>query len=376
MQQVGAVEPCLFRFRVGNLDVYRAFRSTMRDFGVVATVIPTFQEAAHIELCLRSLMTQSYSAEKHHILVYDGGSTDGTRDIVEKLAIESRTNNGPLIELFENPGKYVPHARNLSLMQLGDDVEYVFEMIGHAWVPKNHLEVRLERFAEIEGKLGRKIGGLGARVIESDLPRTFIEDCAEATLTSPLGGSGQFARFSKESATKIPPFTLYRREVLEEVGGWNEDFITTQDSELNLRIIDAGWPLWRTAETSVRMAKRNSLKRWWGMGYRYGFWRMKHVVEARSRMRIGEFLPWIGLMIVLGLAIDGQSTGGISNFLIPINLYICALLLVGIDEARRWKNPMLIFGVPLLLLLLHISFSIGLFFGIFSRSKPHLDRIS
>ena len=342
---------------------------------VIATVIPTLQEAAHIERCIRSLMEQSHPSHAHRIMIYDGGSTDGTCEIIERLSAESTSNGGPEIELHNNPFQYVPHARNLAQANLGPDVDFVFEMIGHAWVPRNHLEIRLNRIDAIEKMEGRKIGGLGARVIESDQERTWIEDCAEATLTCPLGGSGQFARFSQESETKIPPFTLYRREILDEVGGWNEDFITTQDSELNLRIINAGWPLFRTAETFVRMAKRDTIKKWWRMGFRYGFWRMKHVVEAKKRMRIGEFLPWIGLFIVLALAIDGQSTSSIPNFLIPIFAYIVTLLIVGMDEARRWKKPSLLFGVPMLLILLHTSFSAGLLFGIFSSGKPPRDRI-
>ena len=342
---------------------------------VIATVIPPLQEAPHIERCIRSLMSQSHPAHAHRILVYDGGSDDGTCEIVQKLSNESAANDGPRIELFDNPCRYVPHARNLAQQNLESDVDFVFEMIGHAWVPADHLEIRLNRIAAIETSQGRKIGGLGARVIESDQSRTWIEDCAEATLTCPLGGSGQFARFTKESETKIPPFTLYRREVLDEVGGWNEDFITTQDSELNLRIIKSGWPLWRSAETYVRMAKRDSIKKWRKMGFRYGFWRMKHVVEAKSRMRIGEFLPWIGLLTVLALAIDGQSTASLPNFFWPILLYAGTLFVVGLDEARRWKKPSLVFGVPLLLVILHTSFSVGLLFGIFRSKKPPNDRI-
>ncbi|MDP6899228.1 MAG: glycosyltransferase [Candidatus Thalassarchaeaceae archaeon] len=343
---------------------------------VIATVIPTWQEEKHIERCLRSLISQTHPAHAHRILVVDGGSTDGTCDIVERVAIESANSGGPTIELFDNPSRYVPHARNLAQSCLDSDVEFVFEMIGHAWVPTDHLEIRLNRFQSIESNLNRRIGGLGARVIESDQPRTMIEDWVEASLVCPLGGSGQFARFSKESKTKIPPFTLYRREAIDAIGGWNEDFITTQDSELNMRLIQADWPLWRTAETHVRMAKRNTLNQWWNMGYRYGFWRMKHVMDAKSRMRIGEFLPWIGLAIVLALIIDGQSIGPIPIFSIPILLYVGTLFCVGIDEARRWKNPTLIYGLPCLLVLLHTSFSMGLLFGTFRSGNPPNDRVS
>ena len=342
---------------------------------MVATVIPTWQESEHIERCLRSLMEQTYPSHLHQILVLDGGSTDGTIEIVERLVAESESTGGPSITLIDNPFRFVPHARNIALDVLGSEVEYILEMIGHAWVPPDHLEVRLNRFQSIETEIGTRLGGLGARVLESDLPLNQVESWIEAALVCPLGGSGQFARFSKEGPTKIPPFTLYRREAIESVGGWNEDFITTQDSEINLRIIQNGWPLWRTSATHVRMAKRKSVKQWWKMGYRYGFWRMKHVIDAKSRMRIGEFLPWIGLAFVLGLAIDGQSSFVIPNFLWPIIAYAMAIFSVGCDEARRSKSLSFIWGVPSMIVLLHTSFSTGLLAGIFRPGKPPNDRV-
>jgi succinoglycan biosynthesis protein ExoA len=160
----------------------------MEPISVVATVIPTWQEVTHIERCLRSLMEQTYPAHLHQILVVDGGSTDGTIDIVKRLSDESAIKGGPQISLINNPFKYVPHARNLALdhLDLGD--EFIFEMIGHAWVPPDHLEIRLSRFHAIESQLGTRLGGLGARVIESDLPKGYVEDWIEATLACPLGG--------------------------------------------------------------------------------------------------------------------------------------------------------------------------------------------
>ena len=347
----------------------------MEPTSVVATVIPTWQEAEHIERCLRSLIDQTYPSHLHQILVLDGGSTDGTIPIVERLIEESKTNGGPRITLLENPFKFVPHARNMALEFLDSDVEFILEMIGHAWLPPDHLEIRMSRLHSIESDIGTKLGGLGAIVRKSDLPLSQVGKWIESTLSCRLGGSGQFARFSKEGPTKIPPFTLYRREAIEDVGGWNEHFLTTQDSEINLRLIQNGWPLWRSPATFVRMAKRTTVKQWWKMGYRYGFWRMKHVIDAKSRMRIGEFLPWIGLSLVAGLAIDGQSTFILPNFIWPILAYASALLLVGIDEAFQEKDTSMVAGVPYMLMILHTSFSVGLLAGIFRQGKPPNDRV-
>ena len=103
----------------------------------VATIIPTWQEVEHIERCLRSFMSQTYPTSSHQILVIDGGSTDGTVEIVNRLAKESHETGGPVITLLENPDRYVPHARNLALEYLNQDTQFVLEMIGHAWVAED-----------------------------------------------------------------------------------------------------------------------------------------------------------------------------------------------------------------------------------------------
>ena len=341
----------------------------------VATIIPTWQEVEHIERCLRSFMSQTYPTSSHQILVIDGGSTDGTVEIVNRLAKESQEAGGPVITLLENPDRYVPHARNLALEYLNQDTQFVLEMIGHAWVAEDHIELRVQRMLAIESEIGCKLGGLGSIVIESDLPLQRVGKWVEAALSCPLGGSGQFARFKVEGPTKIPPFTLYRREAIESVGGWNEGYLTTQDSEINMRLIGSGWPLWRTPHTPVRMAKRTTIAKWWKMGHRYGFWRMKHLLDAKSRIRLGEFLPWIGLALVIGLALDGQSTLNLPNYLWPIFAYTLTLFVVGVSEAKRASTLSMLYGVPLLLILLHISFSIGLLTGLFRSGKAANDRV-
>ena len=69
----------------------------------VVTVVPTFQEADHIERCLLSLMAQTWPAEQHLIHVVDGGSDDGTREIIAELAKKSAVEGGPEIMLLDNP---------------------------------------------------------------------------------------------------------------------------------------------------------------------------------------------------------------------------------------------------------------------------------
>ena len=50
--------------------------------GTVSVILPTLNERGFIRDCLESLVRQQ-GCEIDEILVVDGGSTDGTRDIVD-----------------------------------------------------------------------------------------------------------------------------------------------------------------------------------------------------------------------------------------------------------------------------------------------------
>lgn len=56
----------------------------------VTVVVPARNEARNIERCVSSLMQQSYPFEKLRIVVVDDNSSDGTGDIVRRLAVGDR----------------------------------------------------------------------------------------------------------------------------------------------------------------------------------------------------------------------------------------------------------------------------------------------
>jgi len=67
---------------------------------LVTIAMPCLDEAGHIEACLRSVQAQTYPRDRVEILVADGGSTDGTREILARLAAED-----PRIRVVDNPDR-------------------------------------------------------------------------------------------------------------------------------------------------------------------------------------------------------------------------------------------------------------------------------
>jgi glycosyltransferase involved in cell wall biosynthesis len=67
-----------------------------RDKPFVSVILPVLNEGEFIERCVRSLMENTYNPDKVEILVFDGGSTDDTRQIVTRL-----TEEFPCIQLLD-----------------------------------------------------------------------------------------------------------------------------------------------------------------------------------------------------------------------------------------------------------------------------------
>ncbi len=337
---------------------------------LIASVIPVLNESAYIGACLDSLIAQTLPAERHIILVLDGGSEDSTCDEVSKAIERSKKVNGPSIELHSNPKKHVAEARNLALTLLPDSIEYTVEMIGHSTVEPDHLEIRLQEWRRIESTTTGPLAAVGIRVKPSVGEHGVVEAWIEATLASPLGsGSGQFDTFSTSGPTNTPAFAMHSRLALKQIGGWDTSYITSQDSDLSMRLLEAGFSIHRTPATSVHMVKRSGLLKWWKMGHRYGFWRMKVLRKHPKRVSAREFLPWFGLLTTLALCFFQTELA----FILP-GCYFAVLVIEGIRSSFISKRISTLFGVPFCLLMLHSSFSVGLLDGLLRKGRASTDR--
>src|SRR5215468_331221 len=76
----------------------------------VSLIVPCRNEKDDIEPCVRSLLAQDRPEESFEIIVADGLSNDGTRDILARLAAEYAC-----LRLVDNPGRIVSTGLNTSI---------------------------------------------------------------------------------------------------------------------------------------------------------------------------------------------------------------------------------------------------------------------
>ena len=82
----------------------------MKNDSKISIVIPCRNEVRHIESCLQSVFAFEEPEGDFEVIVSDGMSEDGTREILERLAkSDSR------IRMVDNPQKNTPCALNAGI---------------------------------------------------------------------------------------------------------------------------------------------------------------------------------------------------------------------------------------------------------------------
>ena len=91
----------------------------------VTLIIPAYNEAARIEVCLQSVLGQDYPDDRFKVLVVDGGGADGRRDQAAGLAAAH-----PQVRLVENPRCIQAAALKLGVREAKGEV--IIRLDAHA----------------------------------------------------------------------------------------------------------------------------------------------------------------------------------------------------------------------------------------------------
>lgn len=96
----------------------------------ISFIIPTYNAAAHIQRCLKSIRGQDYPQERIEIILADGGSSDNTLDFTPKYNCK----------VLQNPKRLAEYGLQLGVLNAAGDFLVPFaadnELIGYDWIKK------------------------------------------------------------------------------------------------------------------------------------------------------------------------------------------------------------------------------------------------
>jgi len=257
--------------------------------GVTLVVIPCLNEAAHIESVLAKI-TAEMQRLNLRIVVADGGSVDGTRDILVRLATQNR-NFIPM----DNPKRIQSAAVNTAVCKYGGDAQFLIRVDAHGSYPDHYCEQLLEVQSRTHAD--------SVVVSMQTVGHTCFERAAAAAQNSTLGNGGAAHRNeARGSWVDHGHHALMTMEAFTAVGGYDETFSHNEDVELDARLKAAGFHIYLSGETQIVYYPRGSMTGLFQQYFKIGQGRARNFLQHDIPFRVRHIiLVAIGPILCLAL---------------------------------------------------------------------------
>lgn len=325
----------------------------------LTVVIPVRNEARFLAATLQSLLEQEYPSDRFELLVADGCSDDGTREIVREVAALN-----PQVSLLDNPQRRSSAGRNIGFQEGRGD--YFLVIDGHCYLPNRQL---FQNVVDCFQKTGADCLG---RPQPQDPPGLSVFQRAVALArNSRLGHGGDSLIYGEFEgfASPVSNGAAYSRRVFEVVGYVDEAFDAAEDVEFNYRVEKAGLLCYSSYRLTVRYYPRENLQGLFRQMKRYGLGRRRFIRKHPAALTLNQLVPsvfTVGLLLFVGVTcaalVTGRGWAVAVLFGLPFFVYALLVLAAGLRVALK-DGPELGLRVPAILLTIHFGLGWGFLTG-------------
>jgi len=329
----------------------------------ISIIIPCRNEKNYIIACLDSVLAQDYPGDRMEVLVADGMSTDGTKEM-----LLGYIKGHPSVHYVENPKKTVTMGLNIMIKQAKG--ELIARMDAHTEFPKDYISKCVKYIQEYN------VDNVGGVILTLPGNDSLGAKAIALAMSSPFGVGNSYFRTGVKEPRLVDtvPFGCYRREVFDRIGLFDEDMVRSQDAEFNLRLIKNGGKILLAPDIVSRYYARNSFLKLQTMYAQYGYFKSLSAAKLGKIMGIRQMIPAIfvsSLMVLILASLIIKPL--IWLFLFELALYLAANITFSIkiaSENGQVLLPLLVWGF----LIIHFTFGLNYLRGIidFWIFKKHL----
>lgn len=331
----------------------------------VSVIVPCRNERRHIREFLDSLLAQELDPDcELEILVADGMSDDGTREILREIAVQH-----PNIRVADNPGRIVSTGLNAAIAASTGDL--IIRMDAHTVYARDYIRecVRTSQATRAENVGGPWVAqgrGLLGRAIASAFRVRFCTG----------GGKAHNADYEGEVDTVY--LGCWPREVFGKVGGFDPDLVRNQDDEFNFRLKLAGGKIWQSPRIKSVYTPRASLKALFRQYMQYGYWKVAVMRKHKAPASWRHLVPVMFVLAMITLLVLAATP--LRPYAYPLGaafaaVYFTAAFAAAWGAARRdgWDLFLLL---PEVFLTYHTAYGFGFLIGLlywpFPSATPRL----
>lgn len=217
---------------------------------VAAVLIPTYNEAADIEACLRHVAAQDVGAGNLEVILADGESEDDT------LALASAAADGcgfGRFEVVSNPARRTAAGLHAALRCV--TAPCVVRVDARSRIRPGHVHQALTLLAERP-----EVGVVGG----AQVPAAGRDDVMARGIARALGnrfttGLSRYRRSGQSGITDTVWMGAFRTAELRALEGWDPGYGINEDYELNSRYREAGFLVWFDTAMAAGYVPRSDL---------------------------------------------------------------------------------------------------------------------
>lgn len=331
----------------GTIGAPRAVPSPASFSVLVSIVVPCRNERAHLDAFLEGVFAQVLPAGvAMEVLVADGASDDGTRE--QLAAWQARDAR---LQLIDNPQRIVSTGLNRAIAAATGEV--VVRMDVHTTYAPDYVAECLRALRET----GAACVGGAWRPVGSG----FLQRAIALAFQSRFGSGGAASRRTDlDGEVDTVYLGAWRRDLLLQVGGFDEQLVRNQDDELALRIVRAGGRVWQSSRIRSAYAPRASFGALFRQFWQYGYWKVPVIRKHRLPASPRHLAPFGFLLALAGAAAAGFAwppAWALGAALAAV--YTGAALAAAAALARPWREPRAWAGIAWAFACMHFGYGLG-----------------
>lgn len=313
----------------------------------LSVIVPCRNELAHIEQGVRSILAQDPPIGGFEVIVVDGMSDDGTRVILERLVLEDAR-----LRVVDNPARLTPHAMNAGIRAARGC--FIAILGAHTVYAAGYLRICVELLGE------HPEAWCAGGPIQSQGHGAFGRAVA-AAMSHPIGVGNAKHRFRDyEGYAEGACFPVFRREVFDRIGLYDETLIRNQDDELNLRMTRQGGKVYLSPRASCTYFVRDTVSGLFRQYFQYGYYRVAVLKKHRIPASLRQLAPVLFFPVMIfffagswWLPVPWRWGG----WVLPI-VYGAVLATGGIGVAKKegWAIGL---RFPFAALVMHVAYGLG-----------------
>ena len=318
----------------------------------VSVVIPVRNEERYLGECLESVLAGLAPLGSSEIIVVDGASEDGTRAVVSTF--QSRH---PRLRWVDNPRRVTPAAFNLGIRHAAAPAVAIVS--AHSRVDPAFFTAALSRLARGDADI------VGGPVTTEPSGRGPVAWLLGRIVSHPFGvGNSRFRVSTAEAYVDAVPFAVFRRDVFERVGVFDERLVRNQDTDFFGRARRAGIRVLLDPAVKSVYRSRGTIGGLLRQGFLNAYWNVLVWRRNAGAFQMRHAVPGVfALSVLAALVLAATTSWGTTALAVLLGMHLVAGTVAALDVFRRTGRPLAL-ALPPLFLLYHLCYGAGSLVGL------------